>query len=100
MDPDTFKLPEETFMPVSLDPAMVALKYECIEYLQDKGFIYFEDFSEVESDMGNGELKIFISCDPEKITPAIREFAKANRFKRGWFIEDRGCFKLCDRTPE
>jgi len=77
-----------------LDTALLGLKFELVEALQEAGFAWFSDFSEIEADLGNAELKVSISVSKEAIKPAIEAFGKKNGFVRVFFSEEKGAFYL------
>lgn len=77
-----------------LDAEVLGLKYELIQALSDAGFAWFKDFTDVEADMSNAELKVVISCCITCIEPTLKKFANKHHFARSFFASDRGAYYL------
>ena len=77
-----------------LDTDLLGLQHELLSFLADNGIVWFEDFSRVEADLGNGELKIYLSCPYEKVQRAVREFAEQNGFPRVFYSPEKGSVYL------
>jgi hypothetical protein len=77
-----------------LDTELLGLQHDLLAHLADHGIIWFEDFSRVEADLGNGELKIYLSCPYQKVHRAVSEFADANGFPRVFYCAEKGSVYL------
>lgn len=75
----------------TLDTEMPGLQYQLIERLAAHDIMWFVDFSQVESDMGNRELKVILISDytPE-MKKVTEDFAKENGFQSCFYVKDRG----------
>ena len=49
-----------------LDTDLLGLQHELLAHLSDRGIVWFEDFSRIEADLGNAELKIYLTCPFER----------------------------------
>ena len=76
------------------DTDLLGLQHELISELQEAGFAYFSDVTQVEVDLSNREMKVMIACDNKAIEPAIKKFAKENKFKSVTYSGDRGAYYL------
>ncbi len=58
--------PNEHVTP-SFDVELLGLQHELLGHLQENGIIWFEDFDRIEADLGNGELKVYLTCEWERV---------------------------------
>lgn len=77
-----------------LDTDLLGLQHELLAHLADHGIVWFEDFSRVEADLGNGELKIYLTCPYERVHGIVRAFAEANGFPRVFYSAEKGSVYL------
>ena len=60
-----------------LDTDLLGLQHELLAHLADRGIVWFEDFTRIEADLGNAELKIYLTCPFERVEKAVHDFALA-----------------------
>jgi len=78
----------------NLDTDLLGLQHELLGFLSERGIVWFEDFSRVEADLGNGELKVYLSCSYSKVARAMNEFASENGFPRVFYSDEKGAVYL------
>lgn len=78
---------------VDFDSELIGVKYELIDWLTDKEVLWFQDYTNIEADITNSELRVYISCEITKIVPPLRKWGIANKF-RVYLIQDRGIVVL------
>ena len=76
------------------DTALLGLKYDLIDFLGQHDILWFEDFDDVDVDISNGELKVYLRCDWAKVADAIQAFASQNNFPRVTFSPEKGAVTL------
>ncbi len=76
------------------DTSLLGLKYVLIDFLGDHDIRWFEDFDDVDVDISNGELKVYLRCDWAKVAEAIQAFASQNNFPRVFFSPEKGAVTL------
>lgn len=73
-----------------IDADLLGLKYELIEHLGNHDIAWFQDFSEVEADLGNRELKVYVNGDyTNAFRAAVHSFAREHKFKECFFSEEK-----------
>jgi hypothetical protein len=77
-----------------LDTDLLGLQHELLAFLQDRGIVWFQDFSQIEIDLGNGEMRICLTCAFEQVEPAVRDFALLHGFPRVFYASDKGSVYL------
>jgi hypothetical protein len=77
-----------------LDTDLLGLQHELLGFLSERGIVWFEDFSRVEADLGNGELKIYLTCPFRRVQGAVKEFAELHGFPRVFYSPDKGSVYL------
>ena len=77
-----------------LDTDLLGLQHELLGFLADHGIVWFEDFSRIEADLGNGELKIYLSCPYQRVARAVKSFAEENGFPRLFYSAEKGAVYL------
>jgi hypothetical protein len=77
-----------------LDTDLLGLQHELLAYLAEHGIVWFEDFTRVEADLGNGELKVYLSCGYEMVERILARFAAANGFPRVFYSAEKGAVYL------
>src|SRR5262249_21699715 len=77
-----------------LDTDLLGLQHELLAHLADSGIVWFEDFTRVEADLGNGELKIYLTCSYERVEQAVLCFAREHGFPRVFYSPDKGSVYL------
>lgn len=77
-----------------LDTDLLGLQHELLAWLSDHGIVWFEDFSRVEADLGNGELKVYLQCPYRRVRHAVERFAQQHGFPRVFYSEDKGAVYL------
>jgi len=77
-----------------LDTDLLGLQHELLAHLADNGIVWFEDFARVEADLGNGELKIYLTCPYARVQECVEEFALENGFPSVFYSEDKGSVYL------
>jgi hypothetical protein len=77
-----------------LDTDLLGLQHELLAHLADRGIVWFEDFSRIEADLGNAELKIYLSCPFERVRLAVHEFAERHNFPKVFYSAEKGSVYL------
>lgn len=77
-----------------LDTDLLGLQHELLGFLADHGIVWFEDFTRIEADLGNGELKIYLTCPYHRVARAVKIFAEANGFPRVFYSDEKGSVYL------
>lgn len=72
------------------DSELLAVKFTLIDYLTDKGFAYFQDFLDVETDLSESSMSVMINCEITKIAPVIDSFCQKYRFWVAGFDDSTG----------
>lgn len=65
---------------MAFDVSLLGLKHELIAFLAEHDVVWFSDFSQVEVDMGNRELKIELSCSYDRVKTPLAKFARRHGF--------------------
>jgi hypothetical protein len=78
----------------NLDVDLLGLQHELLSWLSDRGIVWFEDFSRVEADLGNGELKLYLTCPFPRVAEAVRTFAKEHGFPRIFYSPEKGAVTM------
>jgi hypothetical protein len=78
----------------NLDTDLLGLQHELLGYLADHGFVWFEDFTRIEADLGNGELKIYLICSFQRIQRTVSQFAALHGFPRVFYSPEKGAVYL------
>ena len=77
-----------------LDTDLLGLQHELLGFLAEHDIVWFEDFTRVEADLGNGELKIYLTCPYQRVAGPVRTFAEANGFPRVFYSPEKGAVYL------
>lgn len=77
-----------------LDTDLLGLQHELLAHLADAGIVWFEDFTRIEADLGNAELKIYLTCSYERVETAVRVFAEQNGFPKVFYSAEKGSVYL------
>jgi len=73
-----------------MDTDLLALQYELIDHLGQRGYAWFADFSSVEVDLSGGELRVhLISAFDMPFQRAVYDFGMANKLPRLSYSKDR-----------
>lgn len=86
------------YEPAPLDTELLGLQHELLAFLADRGLVWFEDFSRVEADLGNAELKVYLSCSWERARGTLEAFGELHGFRRVYFSEHSGAAYLKRRA--
>jgi hypothetical protein len=84
----------ETFEPFQIDTELLGLKYELIEWLSERGYEWFTDFTDVEIDMGNAEILVHTRGDSMPLAQECAKWCIANGFTKCYPIEDHSYIKI------
>jgi hypothetical protein len=82
------------FEELNLDVDLLGLQHELLSWLSDHGIVWFEDFTRVEADLGNAELKIYLTCPFSRVAAAVRAFAEQHKFPRIYYSPEKGAVTL------
>lgn len=82
-EPSEFKAP-------NFDTDLLGLQYELMDFLSERGFVWFEHYSSIEVDISNAEMKVYLKCKWDEIKTHFGEFGRANGFVSVNYYKDRG----------
>lgn len=79
---------------MDFDTELLGLKYELVDFLSDRDFCYFSDFTDVDVCMSEHEIKVTILTEyTNEFAKVFSEWAKLNKFIVS-FIEETSKVKL------